>query len=146
MGVKRPQGRPDQPTLFEGLEADVRHDTTGEGGTGSGVIVESQASAASEPARALTDHLMEEVCQRSNLNRAYLRVKANKGAPGIDGLTVEDLSSWIAGHKQELLSSLLDGSYRPRAVRGVSIPKPDGGERQLGIPMSRAYCTPYQKP
>ena len=59
-------------------------------------------------------------------------MKANQGAPGIDGLTVEDLSSWIAGHKQELLSSLLDGSYRPRAVRGVSIPKPDGGERQLG--------------
>ena len=134
MGVKRPQGRPDQPTLFEGLEADVRHDTSGEGGTGSGVFVESQASAASEPARALTDHLMEEVCQRSNLNQAYDRVKANKGAPGIDGVTVEDLSSWIAGHKQELLSSLLDGSYRPSAVRGVSIPKPDGGERQLGIP------------
>ena len=104
----------------------MRHDTSGEGGTGSGAIVESQASAASEPARALTDHLMEEVCQRSNLNRAYDRVKANKGAPGVDGRTVDDLSSWIAGHKQELLSSLLDGSYRPRAVRGVSIPKPDG--------------------
>jgi RNA-directed DNA polymerase len=134
MGVKRPQGRPDQPTLFEGLEADLRPDTSGEGGTGSGVFEESQASAASEPARALTDHLMEEVCRRSNLNQAYFRVKANKGAPGIDGMTVEDLFSWIAGHKQELLSSLLDGSYRPQAVRGVSIPKPDGGERQLGIP------------
>ena len=57
----------------------MRHDTSGEGGTGSGAIVESQASAASEPARALTDHLMEEVCQRSNLNRAYFRVKANEG-------------------------------------------------------------------
>ena len=134
MGVKRRQGRPDQPTLFEGLEADVRHDTTGEGGTGSGVIEESQASTASAPARALTDRLMEEVCQRANLNQAYFRVVANKGAPGIDGLTVEDLFSWIAGHKQELLSRLLDGSYRPSAVRGVLIPKPDGGERQLGIP------------
>ena len=134
MGVKRQQGRPDQPTLFEGLEADVRPDTSGEGGTGPGVIEESQASTASGPARALTDHLMEEVCQRANLNQAYFRVKANQGAPGIDGMTVDDLLPWIAEHKQELLSSLLDGSYRPSVVRGVVIPKPDGGERQLGIP------------
>jgi RNA-directed DNA polymerase len=77
---------------------------------------------------------MEEVCQRDNLNQAYSRVMANKGAPGTDGMTVEDLFTWIAGHKQELLSSLLDGSYRPSPVRGVSIPKPGGGERQLGIP------------
>jgi RNA-directed DNA polymerase len=77
---------------------------------------------------------MEEVCQRDNLNQAYSRVKANKGAPGIDGMTVDDLFPWIAEHKQELLSSLLDGSYRPQPVRGVQIPKPGGGERQLGIP------------
>jgi RNA-directed DNA polymerase len=134
MGVKRPQGRPDQPSLFEGLEADLRPDTSGEGGTGPGVIEESQASTALEPARALTDHLMEEVCRRVNLNQAYFRVKANKGAPGIDGMTVDDLYPWIAEHRQELLSSLLDGSYRPQAVRGVKIPKPGGGERQLGIP------------
>ncbi|AWM37039.1 Group II intron-encoded protein LtrA [Gemmata obscuriglobus] len=134
MGVKRPQGRPDQRTLFEGSEADRRHDTTGEGGTGAGVVEESQASAALEPSRALTDRLMEEVCQRGNLNQAYSRVKANKGAPGIDGMTVEDSLRWIAEHKQELLSSLLDGSYRPSPVRGVLIPKPGGGERQLGIP------------
>ena len=134
MGVKRPQGRSDQRSLFEGLEADVRHGEAGEGVTRPGSFAESQAFAASEPARALTDRMMEEVCQRENLNEAYRRVKANKGAPGIDGVTVDGLLSWIAGHKQELLSSLLDGSYRPSAVRGVSIPKPDGGERQLGIP------------
>ena len=97
----------------------MRPDTSGEGGTGPGVFEESQASTASVPARALTDHLMEEVCQRANLNRAYDRVKANKGAPGIDGMTVDDLFFWIAEHKQGLLSSLLDGSYRPSAVRGV---------------------------
>jgi len=134
MGAKRPQGRLDQPSLFEGWEADLRPDTPGEGGTGPGVIEESQASAASGPSRALTDRLMEEVCQRDNLNQAYSRVVANKGAPGVDGMTVEDLFTWIAGHKQELQSSLLDGSYRPSPVRGVSIPKPGGGERQLGIP------------
>lgn len=134
MGRKRQQSRSNQRSLFEGLEADLRPDTTGEGGTGSGVIEESQASTASEPARALTDRLMEEVCQPKNLNEAYCRVKANKGAPGIDGMTVDDLFSWIREHKQELLSSLLDGSYRPSPVRGVVIPKPGGGERQLGIP------------
>jgi RNA-directed DNA polymerase len=77
---------------------------------------------------------MEEVCRSKNLNEAYRQVKANQGAPGIDGMTVDDLFPWIVEHKQELLSSLLDGSYRPQAVRGVTIPKPGGGERQLGIP------------
>jgi RNA-directed DNA polymerase len=77
---------------------------------------------------------MEEVCQPDNLNAAYRRVKANKGAPGVDGMTIDDLSSWIAEHKQGLIDSLLDGSYQPRPVRGVQIPKPGGGVRQLGIP------------
>lgn len=86
------------------------------------------------PARALTEHLMEEVCQRENLNQAYRRVKANKGAPGVDGMTLRDLESWLREHKEALIASLLDGSYQPQPVRGVEIPKPGGGVRQLGIP------------
>lgn len=78
---------------------------------------------------------MEQVCEPANLNRAYARVMANKGAPGIDGLTVGKLGGWIKRHKQEFIASLLDGSYRPQPVRGVQIPKPGGaGMRQLGIP------------
>jgi RNA-directed DNA polymerase len=77
---------------------------------------------------------MEEVTQRDNLNRAYRRVMANQGAPGVDGLTVDELAGWIAEHKQELISALLDGTYQPQPVRGVEIPKPGGGVRQLGIP------------
>ncbi len=134
MGRKRQQGRPDQRSLFEGLEADLRHDTPGEGGTGSGVIEELQASAASESGRALTDRLMEEVCRFGNLSEALDRVKSNKGKPGIDGMTVDDLSPWVRKHMQSLMSRLLDGSYRPSPVLGVKIPKPGGGERQLGIP------------
>jgi RNA-directed DNA polymerase len=134
MGRRRPQGRPDQPSLFEGPGAGTRHGESGEGRTQAGSFAESQASTASASARALTDRLMEEVCQKENLNEAYRRVKTNKGAPGIDGMTVDDLLPWIVGHKQELQSSLLDGSYRPRPVRGATIPKPEGGERQLGIP------------
>jgi RNA-directed DNA polymerase len=77
---------------------------------------------------------MEQVTDAANLNRAYARVKANKGAPGADGMTVGQLARWIREHKQALIASLLDGSYQPQPVRGVQIPKPGGGMRQLGIP------------
>ena len=82
----------------------------------------------------LTQHLMEAVTGSANLNRTYKRVKGNGGSAGVDGMTVEDLLGWIAGHREALIANLLDGSYQPQAVRGVSIPKPGGGERQLGIP------------
>lgn len=84
--------------------------------------------------RALTVNLMERVCEPSNLNRAYKRVKGNKGAPGIDGMTVETALDWLKKHKERLIQSLLDGSYQPSPVRGVDIPKPNGGTRGLGIP------------
>jgi RNA-directed DNA polymerase len=78
---------------------------------------------------------MEQVCAPANLNRAYTRVKANKGAPGTNGMTVGQLAGWIRQHEQELIAALLDGSYQPQPVRGVQIPKPGGGMRQLGIPV-----------
>ena len=77
---------------------------------------------------------MERICEPKNLNRAYRRVKANRGSPGVDGMTVGELRAWLAAHREEFIASLLDGSYRPREVRGVEIPKPGGGVRQLGIP------------
>ncbi|WP_202802914.1 group II intron reverse transcriptase/maturase, partial [Singulisphaera acidiphila] len=93
-----------------------------------------QMPAASDQVRALTERLLEEVCARENLNRAYKRVKANQGAAGVDGMTIGGVRDWLAGHKEELVASLLDGTYRPQPVRGVQIPKPGGGVRQLGIP------------
>lgn len=84
---------------------------------------------------ALTEHLMERICQPANLNRAYKRVKANKGSAGIDGMTVEDLFDWIAKHKESLIESLLTGNYQPQPVRGIEIPKPGNkGVRLLGVP------------
>ncbi len=77
---------------------------------------------------------MEEVCERENLKRALQRVKANKGSPGIDGMTVEELPDYLAQHWPAIREQLLSGSYRPQPVRRVEIPKPDGGVRQLGIP------------
>jgi len=96
---------------------------------------EEQASSACNPQPALAGPaLMERICEAANLNRAYERVLANKGAPGVDGRSVQQLAGWIGKHKRELIASLLDGSYRPQKVRGVQIPKPGGGVRQLGIP------------
>jgi RNA-directed DNA polymerase len=77
---------------------------------------------------------MERVCERENLNRAYKRVKANKGAPGIDGMTVRELYDWLREHKEELVGTLQGGSYEPRPVLGQEIDKPRGGKRRLGIP------------
>lgn len=92
------------------------------------------ASSAWGKERALTMQIMEKVCERANLNQAYKRVKANSGAPGVDGITVEELAPWIRTHKEELIKSLLEGWYQPQPVREVKIPKADGGIRQLGIP------------
>ena len=134
MDAERQQGRLRQLTLFEDERAGLRHGASGEGGTGAAACEESQTSTAWDRERALTAHLMERVVERENLNKAYHRVKANKGAPGVDGMTVGDLRGWVREHKEELVASLLDGDYRPSPVRGVEIPKPGGGVRQLGIP------------
>jgi RNA-directed DNA polymerase len=77
---------------------------------------------------------MEQVVKSDNLNQAYAKVLANKGSPGIDRMRVDQLADWIRRHRQTFIASLLNGSYEPQPVRGVNIPKPGGGKRQLGIP------------
>ena len=134
MDAERQPGRLYQQLLFEEPAESPRHGEGSEGGTRPSPHEEQQASTANGPARALTEHLMEEVVDRENLNRAYRRVKANRGAPGVDGVTIAAAADWIAEHKEELIAGLLDGSYQPQPVRGVQIPKPGGGMRQLGIP------------
>lgn len=134
MDVERQQGGFYQPFLFEEWAESPRPGQDGKDRIRSVRHEEPQAFAASEPARALSANLMEEVTRRENLNQAFLRVRANKGAGGVDGMTVDELSGWIASHKEEFLASLLDGTYQPQPVRGVEIPKPGGGVRQLGIP------------
>jgi RNA-directed DNA polymerase len=134
MDVEQQQGTWTQLRLFEVGEGSVRPGVSGEGGTGTAASEEGQASTASNRERALTANLMERVCEGENLNRAYKRVKANKGAPGIDGMTVGELYDWLVKHKEALVESLLDGSYEPQPVRGKEIDKPSGGKRRLGIP------------
>ena len=77
---------------------------------------------------------MEQVVDRANLQRAYQRVVGNKGAPGIDGLAVTELGDLVRQHWPTIKAKLLDGTYQPQPVRRVTIPKPNGGERALGIP------------
>ena len=78
--------------------------------------------------------LFERILERNNLNRAYKQVKRNGGAPGVDGMSVDDLLAYLREHKESFLESLRNGTYRPLPVRRVEIPKPDGGVRLLGVP------------
>jgi RNA-directed DNA polymerase len=80
------------------------------------------------------DHLMERVVERSNLWLAYQRVVRNKGAPGVDDLTVAEFRDWLKVHWPSVREALLEGRYLPRPVRRVDIPKPSGGIRTLGVP------------
>ena len=97
---------------------------------------ETESSAATDererPAR--TGRLMEEVCERDNLKEALRRVQANKGAAGVDGMTVDALPDHLRQHWLAIRAHLLQGTYAPKPVRRVEIPKPDGGVRKLGIP------------
>ena len=78
--------------------------------------------------------LLEAILDRQNMNKAYKRVKANKGAPGIDGMTIEESLPYLRKQKDELIGRILRGKYTPSPVKRVEIPKPDGGIRKLGIP------------
>ena len=77
---------------------------------------------------------MDAVVERSNLWQAYERVLRNKGAAGVDGLTVFEFKAWLQKHWPSVKAALLAGDYLPAAIRKVEIPKPNGGERTLGIP------------
>lgn len=107
---------------------------------GSGIVDNlssgSQACTAyNDKAGDKTATLMEEVLRRENLETAYKRVKRNKGAPGVDGMTVDELLPYCHEHWKEIREQLLNETYMPRSVKAVEIPKPNGGTRKLGIPV-----------
>ena len=82
-----------------------------------------------------TDELMERILQSENLNKAYKRVKANKGAGGVDGMSVDELLTFLKDNQKQLVQKLKDGKYKPNPVRRVEIPKETKGEtRKLGVP------------
>jgi RNA-directed DNA polymerase len=95
---------------------------------------ESLAAERTAESPAIGERLMEEVCGRENCKQALARVKANKGSPGMDGMTVHDLPGYLKQHWPVIREQLLSGTYKPQPVKRVEIPKPDGGVRKLGIP------------
>ena len=101
-------------------------------GYGSGA---PNIAARTEKTSQAADRLMEAVVERENMLRAYERVKSNAGAPGMDGMTVEDLKACIQAEWPRVKKELLEDRYQPQPVRRVEIPKPGGkGKRNLGIP------------
>ena len=95
---------------------------------------ESAAGEGAAPKSIQPQALLERVLERANLQRALKQVRQNKGAPGIDGMTVDALPDHLRHHWPEIRAQLVAGSYRPQPVRRVEIPKPDGKKRLLGIP------------
>jgi RNA-directed DNA polymerase len=83
---------------------------------------------------AETERMMEEICEKENCREALRKVKANKGSPGIDAMSVEELPGYLVQHWTTIRAQLLSGTYQPQPVRRVEIPKPDGGMRKLGVP------------
>jgi len=111
------------------------HSEPGEAHSSGVLRAESFAATDVDERPTPSPQLMEEVCQRANLQEALKRVQANRGSPGIDGMTVDELPGFLRDNWPSLREELLNGTYRPQPVKRVSIPKPDGhGMRQLGIP------------
>jgi len=95
---------------------------------------ESFAAKRGTESPAIGEQWMEEVCERENCKQALKRVKANKGSPGVDRMTVQQLPEYLKEHWPAIREQLLRGTYKPQPVKRVEIPKPDGGVRKLGIP------------
>src|SRR5450759_776192 len=107
---------------------------TGAARGAAGEETESLVATSGSESPARTDRLMEEVCERENLKEALRQVKGNKGSAGVDGITVNQLTDYLKQHWPVIREQLLKGTYEPKPVRRVEIPKPDGGVRKLGIP------------
>jgi len=116
------------------LELALAAESRGEAPTVADRGTESLTAERSIESPAGTERLMEEVCERENLREALKRVRANGGSAGVDGMRVEELSDYLKDNWPTIRDELLSGTYRPQPVRRVTIPKPDGGERKLGIP------------
>jgi len=104
-----------------GRNARVQSDISTSSGGGNGV-------------NECEERLLERILARENLNRAYKRVKSNRGSHGTDGMKVGELHAYLKEHGADMRQSILEGTYRPQPVRRVEILKPDGGGRLLGIP------------
>src|SRR3982075_2495796 len=121
--------------MQQNIQGELNFSATPAGETREAGREETESRLEHAPARpAGTTRLMEEICDPENLKEALRRVKANKGSPGIDGITVNQLDDYLEQHWSAIREQLLSGTYKPKPVKRVEIPKPDGGVRKLGIP------------
>ncbi len=116
------------------VELNLETGATGEARSAAARGPEARAAKTDPERWAAEGPLMERIVARDNLEKALARVKRNKGAPGMDGMTVDVLSSYLKDHWPTIRIQLLEGTYKPQAVRRVEIPKASGGTRTLGIP------------
>src|SRR5262244_3745262 len=116
------------------IELDFSSALTGEAREAGREGPEASGATSGTENPAGTNRLMEAVCERENLKAALRQVKANKGSPGVDGMTVVGIKDYLKQHWPAIREQLLNGTYEPKPVRRVEIPKPDGGVRKLGIP------------
>jgi RNA-directed DNA polymerase len=107
---------------------------TGEAPSQAAQGTEALAATPDRESLAALGPSMEAIVDRDNLKKALAQVRRNKGAPGVDGMTVDDLAPYLKDHWPEIRTQLLEGTYRPLPVRRVEIPKATGGLRPLGIP------------
>src|ERR1700675_2104451 len=129
MNGRRQKNRPEQEVLA--FPAESRSDAP----TAAVQGIETLMAKHRTESLAGTERLMEEVCELENCKQALRRVKMNKGSPGVDGMTVDELPEYLKQHELEIGEQLRNGTYQPQPVRRVEIPKPDGtGVRKLGIP------------
>jgi RNA-directed DNA polymerase len=116
------------------VELDLGTGAEGEAPRAAAQETEARAAKACLERPAVAGPSMEAVVERENLKKALAQVKRNKGAPGIDGITVEALGPYLKKHWLTIRAQLLEGTYKPQPVRRVEIPKASGGMRPLGIP------------
>jgi RNA-directed DNA polymerase len=129
MSGQRQKNRPEPGVLAFPVEGRSDAPKAAEQGTETLVAKRKSESLAG------TERLMEEVCELENCKQALQRVKANKGSPGVDGMTVDELPEYLKQHGLEIGKQLRNGTYQPQPVKRVEIPTPDGsGVRKLGIP------------
>jgi RNA-directed DNA polymerase len=132
-----PSSQPKQdgvaPQAASGSGSEGKEDRSGSAGTGA-AAGKDRSSAGVSVKRVLNEEMMSSILNPENLRAAYMKVKANKGAPGIDGIGVVELAAHVRRHWNGIQAKLEKGTYKPAPVRRVVIPKPGGGERKLGIP------------
>src|SRR5262245_38013920 len=117
------------------MELDFSSALTGEAREAGSEETESPGATNGTERPVGTNRLMEAVCERENLKAALRQVRANGGSPGVDGMSVVGLKDYLKQHWPAIREQLLNGTYGPKPVRRVEIPKPDGGGvRKLGIP------------